>query len=120
MLGFYKWIDIDPDLRLNEWLGFAIIMPLVFGVSFQTPLVMLFFNRIGIFTWQAYLSKWRYAMFGLAVFAAVITPSTDVVSMLCLFIPTYVLYLIGVLLCYLMPTPGGLLGPVEEEAEVGV
>ena len=31
MLAFYKWINIDPDLRLNEWLGFAIVMPLVFG-----------------------------------------------------------------------------------------
>src|SRR4029077_8171509 len=42
MLTFYDWINIDPDLRLNEWLGFAILMPLVFGVSFQTPLVMMF------------------------------------------------------------------------------
>ena len=52
MLAFYKWINIDPDLRLNEWLGFALVMPLVFGISFQTPLVMLFLNRIGIFGWE--------------------------------------------------------------------
>jgi sec-independent protein translocase protein TatC len=119
MLAFYKWINIDPDLRLNEWLGFAIVMPLVFGISFQTPLVMLFLNRIGLFGWQVYLSKWRYAMFILAILAAVLTPSTDVISMLWLFVPTFGLYMVGVLLCYILPPPQGLLGPVEEE-EVGV
>jgi sec-independent protein translocase protein TatC len=119
MLGFYDWINIDPDLRLNEWLGFAIVMPLVFGISFQTPLVMLFLNRIGIFTWDQYLAKWRYAIFVLAVTAALLTPSTDVVSMLWLFVPTFGLYMFGVLICYLLPPPVGLLGPVEEE-EVGV
>jgi sec-independent protein translocase protein TatC len=119
MLSFYEWINIDPDLRLNEWLGFAIVMPLVFGVSFQTPLVMLFFNRIGLFGWEVYLAKWRYAMFILAILAAVLTPSTDVISMLWLFVPTFGLYMVGVLLCYVLPPPNLLLGPVEEE-EVGV
>jgi sec-independent protein translocase protein TatC len=119
MLAFYKWINIDPDLRLNEWLGFAIVMPLVFGLSFQTPLVMLFLNRIGIFTWDQYLAKWRYAIFVLAITAALLTPSTDVVSMLWLFVPTFGLYMFGVLICYVLPPPQGLLGPVEEE-EVGV
>lgn len=119
MLGFYDWINIDPDLRLNEWLGFAIVMPLVFGVSFQTPLVMLFFNRIGVFTWEQYLAKWRYAIFVLAVAAALLTPSTDVISMLWLFIPTFGLYMIGILICYMLPPPN-LFGPVDEDAEVGV
>jgi sec-independent protein translocase protein TatC len=119
MLSFYEWINIDPDLRLNEWLGFAIVMPLVFGISFQTPLVMLFLNRIGVFGWEVYLAKWRYALFILAIFSAVITPSTDVISMLWLFVPTFGLYMVGVLLCYILPPPQSLLSPVEEE-EVGV
>jgi sec-independent protein translocase protein TatC len=119
MLGFYKWINVDPDLRLNEWLSFALIMPLVFGISFQTPLVMLFFNRIGLFSWQMYLSKWRHAMFGLAVITALICPSTDVVSWMCLFIPTFGLFLFGILLCYIMPNAEEVLAP-EEEAEVAV
>jgi sec-independent protein translocase protein TatC len=120
MLVFYKWIDIDPDLRLNEWLGFAIVMPLVFGLAFQTPIVMIFLNRIGIFGWEQYLSKWRYAIFIMAILSALLTPSTDVVSMLFLFVPTFGLYMAGVWICYMLPPPGGLLGPDEEEEEVGV
>lgn len=59
LLGFNNWIDTDPDLRLNEWLSFAIVLPLVFGVSFQTPLVMFFFNRLGVFSWHDYWGSTR-------------------------------------------------------------
>jgi sec-independent protein translocase protein TatC len=120
LLGFYKWIDVDPDLRLNEWLSFALLMPLVFGLSFQTPLVMMFLNKIGVVTYETHKRTWRYAMFGLAVGTALLCPSTDVVSWLSLFIPTFGLYLIGVLITYLTPA-ASLLNPVEEEeVEVGV
>src|SRR5262249_37726101 len=48
LLWFNEWLGMQPDLRLNEWLGFAIFVPLVFGISFQTPLVMFFLERVGI------------------------------------------------------------------------
>ena len=118
LLGFNTWIDLDPDLRLNEWLSFALILPLVFGLSFQTPLVMLFFNRIGVFGWEDYWSKWRDAVFIRAVFAALLTPTPDIVTMSYLFVPMFALYCLGVLICKYFP-------PAEEpedaaEQEVAV
>lgn len=103
LLGFNSWIDTDPDLRLNEWLSFAIILPLVFGVSFQTPLVMFFFNRLGTFSWEDYWAKWRYALLIMMVFAAVITPTPDAVTMLYLFVPMFGLYMLGVAICRFFP-----------------
>ena len=70
LLWFNEWIGLKPDLRLNEWLGFAILLPLVFGVSFQTPLVMMFLARVGIMTAESFRSHWKMAYFLLAVFAA--------------------------------------------------
>jgi Sec-independent protein secretion pathway component TatC len=119
LLAFNDWLGVDPDIRLNEWLTLAIILPLVFGISFQTPLVMLFLNRLGMFHWQDYLSKWRIAMFVLACFAAVITPTPDAVTMLYLFVPMFGLYLFGILLCRWMPPPfleGEETGDAEEVA----
>ena len=103
LLKFNEMLGFDPDIRLNEWLGLAIILPLVFGLSFQTPLVMIFLNRIGLFTARDYLVKWRYACFILALFAALVTPTPDVVTMLYLFIPMFGLYLCGILFCHLFP-----------------
>ncbi|MBY0456498.1 MAG: twin-arginine translocase subunit TatC, partial [Gemmataceae bacterium] len=82
LLKFNEILGIDPDIRLNEWLSLAIILPLVFGVSFQTPLVMVFLNRIGVFSAADYASKWRYACLILAFFAAMITPTPDAITML--------------------------------------
>jgi sec-independent protein translocase protein TatC len=103
LLWFNEWLELEPDLRLNEWLGFAIFMPLVFGLSFQTPLVMLFFERVGILTIDTYRGKRRIAWFVMAVFAAIITPSTDAISMLYLWIPMSLLYELGILICRFAP-----------------
>jgi sec-independent protein translocase protein TatC len=103
LLWFNQWVGLEPDVRFNEWLGFAIMMPLVFGISFQLPLVMLFLERIGILTVADYLSKWKIALFVIHAFAAIITPSVDVISMEALAIPMFGLYMLGILLCKLRP-----------------
>ena len=62
------------------------------------------------------LKKWCQAVFGLAIFSAVITPTADAITMLALFVPMFGLYLFGVWLCWYSP-PTSV--PAEEE-EVGV
>jgi sec-independent protein translocase protein TatC len=111
LLAFNEWSGYDPDLRLREWMGFAIVLPLIFGMSFQTPVVMAFFTRIGLTTAGAYLRYWRQAALGMAVLAAVITPTSDVITWGYLFAPMFGLYLVGVAVCRFVE-PGRL---TEEE-----
>jgi sec-independent protein translocase protein TatC len=99
LLWFNDWIGFTPELRLNEWLSFAIMLPLVFGISFQTPLVMLALERIGIMTVASYWRSWRMAAFLLAVFAMIITPSPDALTMLAMWFPLVGLYFFGIVLC---------------------
>lgn len=103
MLWFNEWLGMTPDLRLNEWLSFAIWMPVVFGVSFQTPLVMLFMGKLGIADAQFFSSKRKYAIFIMCVFAALITPSPDAISMLCMAVPMCLLYELGIILIRIQP-----------------
>jgi sec-independent protein translocase protein TatC len=103
LLWFNEWLDFEPDLRLNEWLGFAIFMPVLFGLSFQTPLVMLFLERVGILSVDAYQGKRRLAWFLLAVLAAVACPSADWVSMVFLWLPLCFLFELGIVLCRWAP-----------------
>ncbi len=99
LLWFNEWLGMSPDLRLNEWLGFALMMPLVFGISFQTPLVMMFFHKVGMLSVQTFRDYRRISWMVMAVFAAVITPSVDPWSMLLLWVPMGGLYELGILLC---------------------
>ena len=105
LIGFNEWLGLEPDIRLNEWLSLALTLPLVFGISFQTPLVMVLLNRLGTFSWQDYWARWRGAAMVLAIFAAVITPTPDVVTMMYLFVPMYGLYLLGIGICKYFPPP---------------
>jgi sec-independent protein translocase protein TatC len=109
LLWFNEWLDWEPELRLNEWLGFAIWMPVVFGISFQTPLVMLLLERVGLLSVATFRSKRRLAWFLMAIFAAVITPSTDYISMLYLWLPMGLLYELGIWLCWYAPRPPDLI-----------
>ena len=103
LLWFNEWLNLEPDFRLNEWLGFAIFMPLVFGLSFQTPLVMLFLERIGLVTVEKFRTFRRYAWFILCVFAALIIPTFDIPTMLMLWLPMCLLYELGIWMCVLSP-----------------
>jgi sec-independent protein translocase protein TatC len=105
MLWFNEYLGIQPELRLSEWLGFAIFMPVVFGVSFQTPLAMFFMEKIGLFSVDTYKSMRRVSWFLLAIFAAVITPTIDAFSMMLLWVPMCLLYELGIWLCQLTPRP---------------
>jgi len=121
LLWFNEWMGFQPDLRLNEWLGFAIFMPVIFGVSFQTPLVMLFLAKLGIFGVEDFRSKRKIALMVMAVVAAVITPSTDALSLLFLWVPMSLLYEFGILLCLMSPRePWMEMEPEESEEMVEV
>ena len=79
-------------------MGFASILPLIFGIAFQTPLVMLFLERIGILTVDDFRKKRKIAILVITIAAAVLTPGQDPISMLLLALPMIVLYEIGILL----------------------
>jgi sec-independent protein translocase protein TatC len=117
LLWFNEWMGLRPDMRLNEWLSFAIYMPLVFGASFQTPLVMLFLHKLGIMDADSFRNKRRYAWFFMAIFAAIITPSTDALSMLFLWVPMSLLFELGIWLIKMSPREPdlGLEAPESDE-----
>lgn len=102
LFGFARMLDIAPDLRISEVISFVLFLPLGFGVAFQLPLVMLFLHRVGIFTVQAYLEKWRIAILVIFVVSMMLTPA-DPYSMLLMAGPLTALYFLGILLCRWMP-----------------
>ncbi len=98
LLEFNVWLGVAPTLRLSEWMSFATILPLVFGIAFQTPLVMLFLERIGIFTVEDFKAKRRISILIITIAAAILTPGQDPFSMTLLAIPMILLYELGILL----------------------
>jgi len=102
LLRFNRSMGIAPEPRINEWLSFVLMLPVGFGIGFQLPLVMLFLERIGVFTVQNYLSQWRIAVLVIFVASAILTPP-EPVSMIMMAFPLTMLFFGGVWLCKLMP-----------------
>ncbi|WP_338694679.1 twin-arginine translocase subunit TatC [Streptomyces sp. Q6] len=95
-------IDFTPGnasnlLPLDDLLDLVTRMVIVFGLSFELPLLLVFLNLIGAITGKRMLGWWRAMIMGITVFAAVATPSTDPLSMLALAAPIWVLYFAAVL-----------------------
>jgi sec-independent protein translocase protein TatC len=102
LLSFNRSMGIDPDPRINEWLGFVLLLPVGFGIGFQLPLVMLFLERIGVFTVQNYISQWRVAVLVIFIIAGILMPP-DPYSMLLNAGSLSLLYFGGILLCKFLP-----------------
>jgi sec-independent protein translocase protein TatC len=86
------------DWRSSEYIPFVTSMVFWIGVSFEMPLVFLVLARIGIVNARMLLEGWRYAVVGIAIVAAVITPTPDPFNMGLVMLPLIGLYAFSVLL----------------------
>lgn len=98
LLGFNTSMDLELMNRLSEYISFAVMLPLMFGISWELPLVMVFLNKINIFSVETYREKRRISIFVIAVLSVFLTPA-DPISMLLMMIPLVLLYELGILLC---------------------
>jgi sec-independent protein translocase protein TatC len=102
LFSYNRKLGINIEPRFKDWIGFVLLLPIGFGVSFQLPLVMLALERIGIVTLESFISRWRIYILAIFFVSMILTPA-DPVSMLLMAIPLTVLYFLGILLCRNMP-----------------
>lgn len=111
--GFFAYLTLQKGLSLllgfggeglasvldgNKYLSYVIAMLLVFGLSFELPLLVTMLNLAGVVS-TAKLRSWRRAeIFLVFVFAAVITPSQDPFTLCALAVPMVILYEVAILI----------------------
>lgn len=80
----------------RDYLGFTIKLLKVFGLAFQLPLIMVLLNRVGVLSRLRMIKIRPYAIVGIAVVAAMLTPP-DVISQILLVIPMWLLFELSIL-----------------------
>lgn len=94
----YTTDSIKPFPSLREYLSFSSKMLLAFGITFELPIFILFLSKIGILSLRTLTVYRKYAVLVIFIVAAIVTPSTDVVSQVLTAIPLWILYEISIIL----------------------
>lgn len=97
---FVAYVPKGAELRptVSGTVLFIVKMFLAFGLVFEMPVVLLLLGKLGIVNARMLKSGWRHAVVGIALLAAVATPSTDAFSMIAMAAPLTILYGLSIIL----------------------
>ena len=92
-LGTYQ---VSPDvanmLTLQSYIDTLLGMSLIMGVVFELPVVCAVMGRMGLITNRMMTAYRRHAIVAILVVAAIITPTTDIFTLMVVSLPIYLLY----------------------------
>lgn len=88
--------DVEQLFQVSKYVRLVGLMVFAFGVGFQFPVLLVFFQLVGILQPQQLIKSWRYAVVGIVVLAAVITPSGDPISLAALSVPMLLFYFVAI------------------------
>jgi sec-independent protein translocase protein TatC len=89
--------DLVAAYSPSKYFHLITYMMLAFGIGFEFPIVLIFLQMIGVLSVKALRSARRYAIVGICILVAVITPSGDPISMLMLSAPMAIFYEVSIL-----------------------
>ncbi|GII82054.1 Sec-independent protein translocase protein TatC [Sphaerisporangium siamense] len=99
LLGFAP-NNVIPMITMSEYVGYLMAMLVIFGLSFELPLLMVFLNLIGVLRFHMVRKHQRMVVFLMFLFAAVATPSQDPITMLALAVPMVGMFMIAEVFMY--------------------
>jgi sec-independent protein translocase protein TatC len=87
---------VEPIWSIERYLDFVLLLMLATALAFQLPVLQLLLGALGLIDWRTMLGAWRWVVLVAALAGAVLTPSTDPITMLLLTGAITGLYLVGV------------------------
>ena len=93
-------IHIVPRISAAEYVDLFFMIELGLGIVFEIPALIFILARIGLVTPGFLLRNMRYAILIAFAVAAIITPTTDMMTMMMMAVPMIALYLLGIVVAF--------------------
>jgi sec-independent protein translocase protein TatC len=88
--------DFRALIEINEYTDLFLTVILGLGITFELPILIMFLSLFGIVSPKFLWKNFRYAILLIFIIAAIITPTSDVLTMCVFASPMLVLYLLGI------------------------
>lgn len=105
LLGEYSSEYVRALPNIGDALSFLMSLMVGFGVVFEFPVASFILSRLGLVTAAGLRAKRKYAILISAIAAAVITPTTDALSMMFMLVPIIIFYELGIVVAWLFGKP---------------
>jgi sec-independent protein translocase protein TatC len=89
--------DIKAQLSVGYYVTFCVRLMIAFGLVFQLPMVVVFLTQLGLLSSRLLVHYFRHAVVVIFVLAALLTPTTDPLSLLFMVLPMLLLYGLSIL-----------------------
>ena len=112
--------DFDILVQAKDYYRFSVLFLAAIGMLFQIPIAVLAVTRLGILTPRQLQNNAGYVLLGIAVLAAVATPTPDPITMMLAMAPLFLLFELSILLAAWLnrlSPPGTLWGDDDEDVD---
>lgn len=104
LLGFESE-QLQSMISVGRFVTFVTVFVMAFGLIFELPIFMVFAGKVGLISRHKFAQNRRYAILAIAIVAALLTPTPDVINMLLMGGPLYMLYEAGILILRMLRIP---------------
>ncbi|MGA8030175.1 MAG: twin-arginine translocase subunit TatC [Bryobacteraceae bacterium] len=102
LLGIGLGVNVAPMISINYYFDLFVNVTLGVGLVFEMPVIIFFLTLLRLASPRFLLRHSRYAILGITIIAAVVTPTPDVFNMMIFAVPMVMLYFVGLFASYLL------------------
>ncbi len=88
--------EVVNMISISSYIGILMMLSLMIGIMFQLPVLSWLFAKLGFLSAAFMKRHRRHAMVLILIIAAVITPTTDIFTLMLVFVPIYILYEVSI------------------------
>jgi sec-independent protein translocase protein TatC len=99
--GEYDSVGLTPQIRISEHLSLVLQALFGFGIIFEVPVLSYFLAKLGIITHKTLIGGFRYAIVGIFIIAAILTPTPDIFNQCIFAFPLLILYGVSIIVAKL-------------------
>jgi sec-independent protein translocase protein TatC len=102
LLGVGRDVGISPMVSMSEYFDLFVNVMLGIGLVFELPVILFFLTLIRVVSPKFLIAHSRYAILGIVIVAAVVTPTPDIFNLLLFAVPMCMLFYVGIFASYIL------------------